>query len=158
MLKRLCILACLLAAPACGDSNNAPTAPTATRANITVTASPSNVTATRCNPQCVSTSGSSFPYSTSFVIAVQETAGIGGNIDSIMLSGSTGGGATANPITVDASEIISRSGTNHVDGHGALSFPVELVHSTVPLVIDIQVQFHDNNGNQVTGAGKVNVS
>jgi hypothetical protein len=80
MVKRLFIVVCILTATASGDSN-APTSPTSTRANLPVTASPSTVTATRCNPLCASTSGGSFPYSSSFVIAVQEAAGIGGNVN-----------------------------------------------------------------------------
>ena|SRR5437867_2187317 len=87
MLKRLCAFVCVVAATACGGSNSTPTAPTPTRASITLTVSPNPATATVCPLPCGILGIPDDPYSYHFSVAgtltIQETAGVGGNIDSV---------------------------------------------------------------------------
>jgi hypothetical protein len=94
-------------------------------------------------------------------IAVQESAGVGGNINSITVTPSTGGGALP-PLTYGSDVVTQRSGTNHIGARGTLSFPMSMVYNTgsgggANLVINIVVQFTDDRNNQLTVTGQVNV-
>src|SRR3989442_6774041 len=87
MLKRLCAFVCVVAATACGGSNSTPTAPTPTRASITLTVSPNPATATVCPLPCgilgIPDDPHSYHFSVTGTLTIQETAGVGGNIDSV---------------------------------------------------------------------------
>jgi len=87
MLKRLCAFVCVVAATGCGGSNSTPTAPTPTGASITLTVSPNTATATVCPLPCGILGIPDDPYSyhvfVTGTLTIQETAGVGGTIDSV---------------------------------------------------------------------------
>src|SRR5439155_14027400 len=115
MVKRVCACVVLLGAVACGGSSN--TAPTPTQANITVTLSPNPVTATNCSPTLCQGLDALFQFRADGTLTIQETAGIGGNVNSITRTFPT-------PATVHDAQILQRSGTNHVPARGSLIFPL----------------------------------
>jgi len=160
VLKQLLVVLAVIEAAACGGGTNSTTAPTPTQASVTISVQPSPVTAVRCNPLCVGASGATFPFSATWTITLQESAGIGGNINAITITPSSGTG-TLPPLTYGSDVVIQRSGTNHVGARGSLSFPMTLVYFTTAgsanLVINISVQFTDDRGNQLIVPGQVAV-
>ena len=115
------------------------------------------ITAVRCNPACTGTSGAQYPYSFSFIVIVQELAGVGGNITNLTLTLTSGTGPQT-PLSYGQDIITTRAGTARVNAFGTLSFPVSIVDTTVPLVVNIQVQFTDDKGNQVTATAQADVT
>jgi hypothetical protein len=160
MMKRVCVAVLIIAATGCGASSTSPS-PAPAQASFTVSVLPSPITAVRCSPACSGTSGATFPFSATMTLAVQELAGVGGNINSITVTPSTGGGALP-PLTYGSDVVIQRAGTNHLGARGTLSFPMTLVYSTgsggaANLVVNIVVQFTDDRNNQLTATGQVSV-
>lgn len=160
MLKRLCVAVSLLAAMACGEGTS-PTTSTPTRARVTVAVAPSPITAQRCSPQCVSDTGTTgFAFSAGLTITLQEAAGIGARINSITLTGSTGT-VTFEPVVFGSAEIAREAGTNRISPSGSLAVPLSIVYSTPAgtpnLTLNISAQFTDDQNNEVTATGQVNV-
>jgi hypothetical protein len=158
MFKRGCVVLFVILASACGGNSTptTPTTPTPTRASLTISVVPSPITAVRCNPLCVGSSGTSYAYSFSMTLTIQETAGVSGNINQITFTPVSGGGPQS-PLTYGPDVVIQRSGTNHIGPRGTLSFPEGILDSTVPLVVNITVAFGDDKGNQITGTAQVSV-
>jgi hypothetical protein len=158
MLLRLCVSLFLLAAVACGGSDGS-TAPTPTQANISVTLSPNPVTATDCSPTCQGADGRLFRWSAQGSLTIRETAGIGGNVNSITVT-------AFNPEAVYTSDVIVRmAGTNRVAAHGMLVVPISFGYGLVDnanasrqVVLPYVVQLTDDRGNQVTGIAQWNVN
>ena len=153
MFKRACVVLLLISASACGG-NSTPTAPPPTQANITFTASPNPVTATVCSPACAgSTSGNSYQFQVVGTLTIQETAGIGGNVDSITET-------NFNPqLVYTSADFLQRSGTSHVAAKGMLIFPVNIVYGLVnnpnasrSMVMPWVAQFTDERGNKLSAA------
>ena len=149
----------LIVLSACSNNNTSPTAPTpaATQASLTLSVAPSPITAVRCSPLCVGTSGATFPYSVSLVLNIQETAGVGGNINQVSLAPSIGTGVQS-PLVYGPDIVVQRSGTNHVGARGTLSFPATFLISTVPFVVNVAVAFGDDKGNPINGTAQVTVN
>jgi hypothetical protein len=138
----------------CGSSST--TTPTPTQANITVTLSPNPITAAVCSPNpCQSTDGRQFQWRVQGTVTIQETAGIGANVNSITVT-------AFNPQIVYGSDvIIQRSGTNHIGARGMLIFPLAidygLVSSTTAtrqIVLPFVIQLTDDRGNQLTAVAQ----
>jgi PKD repeat protein len=149
MVTRVCACMVLLGAVACGSGNSS-TAPTPTQANITVTISPNPVTATACSPTCQG-ANALFLFRADGTLTIQETAGIGGTVNSITAIHGT------SSIVSSAADIIQRSGTNRVPARGTLIFPlfvfnvlVDFPNSPRQVVVPYVVQFTDDRGNQLT--------
>jgi hypothetical protein len=157
MLRPLCASALLLSTLACGGSNS--TAPTPTQANITVTLSPNPVTSTDCSPTCQASNGRLFRWRVQGTLTIQETSGIGGNVNSITVTSFT-------PQLLFGSDVIvQRSGTNHVTARGVLIFPLDVFHGPVDTpnaprqtVMPFVVDFTDDRGNHLTSAGQWSVN
>jgi hypothetical protein len=158
-LKSVCVTASLLAAVACGQGSS-PTALTPTRASFTVSVTPSPVTAERCNPQCLSTTGAAFAFSAPFTVRLQESTGIGANVNSVTVTGSTGA-VTFAPVVFGSTEILQEAGSNHVGPRGSLAIPINIVYTTPAgtpnLTLNISVQLTDDQNHQVTASSQVNV-
>jgi len=152
MVKRVGAFVVLLGAVACGGGN---TAPTPTQANITVTLSPNPVTATACLPNPCQGLNALFQFRADGTLTIQETAGIGGIVNSIS--------RTVPPTLVvySTSDIIRVSGTNRVPAHGTLTLPLMVFTAPVgtnaprQFVFTYVVQFTDDRGNQLTGTRAV---
>jgi|SRR5262245_7382570 len=154
MTMRATVLSVVLFAVACGNS---PTTPTSalTQANITATISPNPVTATDCLSPCgaIDGSGRLFKWRVQGNVTIQETAGQGGNVNSITVT-------NFNPPIVYTSDVIAqRSGTSHVGAKGILSVPVTVIYGIVgnvnasrSIVMDFLVSLTDDRGNQVSAA------
>ena len=158
---RMCSTATALAALTACSGNDSPAAPAPTQASFSVSVLPSPITANRCNPKCPSQSSSTtFAFSAAMTIMVQESGGIGANINVITLTGSAGN-VTFAPLIFSSAEISQLVASNHVSGHGSLSVPLSIVYDTpsgtANLAVDINVQFTDDKNNQVTATGHVNV-
>jgi hypothetical protein len=159
---RMCLTAAALAAVTACGGNNSPTAATAvTQASFTVSVVPSPITATRCSPQCANQTGdATFAFSAVLTITLQESSGIGANINTVTLTASTGG-VTFTPLVFSSADISQHAGGNHVNGHGSLSIPLNIVYNTpsgsANLGVGINVQLTDDRNNPVTAIGQVNV-
>jgi hypothetical protein len=159
---RMCLIAAALAAStACGGSSSPTASTTVTQSSFTLSVVPSPITATRCSPQCSSDSGNTtFAFSATITITMQESAGIGANINMITLTGSSGS-VTFTPLVFSAADVIQHGGSNHVNGRGSLSVPLTIVYNTpsgsANLAVGINVQLTDDRNNQVTATGQVNV-
>ena len=146
---RVTLLSVLLFAVGC--SNSTPTAPTPTQANITASISPNPVSATECVSPCVATDGSgrTFQWRVQGNVSIQETAGLGGNVNTITVT-------NFNPQIVYTSDVIAqRSGTNHIMARGILNVPVTVIYGLVgnvnatrSIVMSFLVSFTDDRGNQ----------
>jgi hypothetical protein len=158
-MKPVCVAVSLLAAVACGEGSS-PTSPTSARARVAVSVAPSPITAERCNPQCLSDTGTAFAFAAPFTINLQESQGIGANVNSITVTGSTGT-TTFAPLVFESAEITREAGTNHVGPRGSLAVPLNIVYTTPSgtpnLTISISVQLTDDQNNQITAAGEVKV-
>lgn len=121
---------------------------------------PSPVTASVCNPKCAGTNGAQFDFAVSMTIVVRETAGLGGNIDSIDLF-SARNGAVYSTLNLNPSQIAQFAGTNHVAASGSLSVPLSLLYSTPDggkeRTTAVFVRFTDDKGNAFTQSVTVNV-
>jgi hypothetical protein len=143
-------------AASCGGNS---AAPTPAQANIAVTLSPNPVTAIDCSPSCQASDGRLFRWRVPGTLTIQETAGVGGNVDSITVTNIT-------PQLVFSSDVIAqRSGTNHVAARGTLLFPLNLFHGPVDTpnaprqsVIPLGIQFTDDRGNHLTASAQWSVN
>jgi hypothetical protein len=155
-------VAALAVSTACNNSNS-PGAPSPTRSNFNVFVQPNPITATVCNPQCASQTGggTTFAYSATMRIQVQETAGIGATVNSVTLTGMVGS-VSLNPLVFSSSDITQMAGTSHVSGHATLSVPVTIVYNTptgsTGLTINISLQATDDRNNQVGASAQASVS
>jgi hypothetical protein len=131
-----------------------------TQASITVALSPNPVISTDCAPApCQAADGRLFRWRLQGTLTIQETAGIGGLVDSITVT-------AFNPQFVYTSaDIVQRSGTNRVAAHGVLVFPLTSVYGLVDnpnaarqVVLPFVVRFIDDRGNTVTGIAQWNAS
>jgi hypothetical protein len=160
--NRIVLTAAALAVSiACNNnSNSSPTSPSTNRATFTLAVRPSPITATHCQPQCSSDSGSSFPYAANMTIALQETAGVGATVNSMTLTASADG-TTFSPLNFTADDINRQAGSNHVVGRSTLSIPVTIVYNTpsgnTNLAISVSLQITDDQNHQMTATGQVNV-
>ena len=146
---RVAILALPLLAVACSSST--PTTPAPNQASITAALSPNPITATVCSPPCAAIDGSGrlFQWRVQGNVTIQETAGLGGNINSITVT-------NFNPPIVYTSDVIAqRSGTNRVAARGSLVVPVTVIYGLVnnpaanrAIVMSFVVSFIDEKGNQ----------
>jgi hypothetical protein len=149
MRRLLTIVTVLLAVPACGGGSNTPTTPSAPKqASIAVAVSPNPVTTSTCSPTCTGTSGNSYQFQVRGTLTIQETAGVAGNVDSIV-SGS---------INFVSADVAQRSGTSRVAASGSLVFPLDFVFGAVDnananrsVVFPVTVNFTDDRGNHLTG-------
>ncbi len=159
MLKRLYVAVSLLAAMACGEGGS-PTTATATQARFTVSVAPSPITAQRCSPQCLSDTGAGFPFSAELTVTLREGAGIGAQLNSITLTGSTGT-VTFDPLVFGSAEIAREAGTTRISPRGSLAVPLNIVYTTPAgtpnLTLNISAQFTDDQNHEVTATGQVNV-
>jgi hypothetical protein len=125
-------------------------------AAITVTLSPNPVTLTVCSPNpCQLPNGRLFRWRLQGTLTIQETAGIGGTVDSITVT-------AFNPQSVvTAANIVQRSGTNHVPALGTLIIPLTFNYGLVDnadarrqIVLPYLVRFTDDRGNHLTGVAQ----
>ena len=147
MTRRPIVWVLAVAASACGGKDNS-AAPTPTQAAITVTVSPNPVTSTVCSPACVATNGNSYQFRAAATLVIQETAGVGGNVDSIV-SGS---------LTYTSADVTQRSGTSRLAAKGTVPFPLAFLYgadgnpnASRSMVFPIVVSVTDDRGNHVTG-------
>jgi hypothetical protein len=125
-------------------------------AAIAVTLSPNPVISTVCSPNpCQTSNGRLFQWRLTGALTIQETAGIGGNVDSVTVT------AFTPPTVYSAADIVKRSGTNHVPAYGTLIFPLTLFYGLVDnpnasrqIVLPYVVVFTDDRGNHLTGVGQ----
>lgn len=124
---------------------------------ITVTLSPNPVTATDCSPVPCGGVRGLFRFRADGTLTIHETAGIGGNVNSITAMHRI-------PVALSADEIVQRSGTNHVAAHGMLSVPLFVFTAPVNFpnaprqaVFSYEVQFTDDRGTQLTATAQWSV-
>jgi hypothetical protein len=157
--KAVGLAAILLAALACDGGTTTPAAPT--QASITVTISPSQVTAKRCTPLCVAPSGRLFPYEAAMSVSVQESARVGGDVDFINVMPITADGIELPMLAYGSDVLVQRSTTNHVNPSGIFTFYFAFFYATggnnPALTVNISLQFTDEKGNRLTGTASVTV-
>lgn len=138
-----------------GGSTTPTPPPTASQANIEASLAP--------NPINAQASGNpSFPWSIEFQVTVRETAGVGGNIDFINTTIRDLETGTESPaLNYGADTIISRAGTNHVNGRGNLTVPLglrfRLAGGGRAAVLIANIRFTDDRGNVVTTVAQTNI-
>lgn len=160
-MKRALIVVVVVLISACSKSPTAPNQSQASRASITVTATPTAQVAT-----CVTTNAL---CGATVTVIIQETAGLGGSVDFINSSFRNTAGTVADAATFPGSMIVTMSGTNHFAARGSLTVPTT---GTVRIgnlwrsdggvgrvgVLAITVQVTDDRGNAITGSVNVPVS
>ena len=154
MTMRASVLSVVLFAVACSSTPTTPT-PASTQASLTATIAPNPVTATNCLVPCAAIDGSGriFQWRVQGNMTIHETAGLGGNVDTIIVT-------NFNPPIVYTSDVIAqRSGTSHIAAKGILNVPVTVIYGIVgsvnasrSIVMDVLVSFTDDRGNQVSAA------
>jgi len=159
--RGLCAVAAvgiLFATSSCGGTTNL-AAPT--QASITVTISPSPVTARRCNPLCVAPSGKLFPFEAAMSLSVQESARLAGDVDFINVMPVTADGIELPMLAYGSDVLVQRSTTNHVNPSGIFTFYFAFFYATggnnPALTVNISLQFTDEKGNRLTGTASVTV-
>ncbi len=145
MLKRLGTFIGALAAMSCGGANSTPATPTPTptQASITLTGSPNPATAKVCSAP----TGDDYPFYVTITgtLTVQETAGIGGNLDMISI-----GGTGSTPVA------FHRGSAGRVGANGSLRFPfgwesgLADPNASRSYVLLIYVAMTDDRGNHVS--------
>ncbi len=149
-LPRVCaVLAISLWLAACSS----PTSPTPTKANISVSILPSPITAMACGPPLCPVPGE---HSASLNITIRETAGVGGNVNSITITAMVGNAPIGVPISLDPTTITQAAGTNHMSARGSLVVPDTFYTVALPLVVNVSVTFVDDNGHQIVTTAQVN--
>jgi hypothetical protein len=145
MATRIALLVLVVGTVACGGST---AAPTPVQAAITVTVSPNPATSTVCSPACVATNGSSYQFRAAGTLVIQETAGVGGNVDSIV----------SGTLTYTSADVMQRSGSSRLEPKGALPFALAFVYgaegnanASRSIVFPFVVTVTDDRGNHVTG-------
>ena len=91
---------------------------------------------------------------------VTETAGVSGNLDSLILKISDAA-RVVRTVNVGADVIIASAGTNHLEDRGSLTVPMSTTFD-VPLGcralgLSVDAQFTDDRGNVVTSTGDADV-
>ena len=94
-------------------------------------------------------------------LALQESAGVSGNVDFINVKPVTEAGIELPTLGYGADVIVERSSTNHVNAFGSFSFPLTILYSTgtssASLAVTISLQFTDDLGNQMAASVDVQV-
>ena len=158
-MKWLRILSIAVAvSTACNRGGDSLTGPTSGGTSpVTVTVSPSPVTAEHCSPGCSADSGgSSFAFAANMTIKVAESAGSPANIKSMTLTG-TAGTVTFDPLVFSSSDIANQAGTTLVNAHGSLSIPVRIVYNTPSGSSTLSVNVSIELDNHLTASSHVNV-
>jgi hypothetical protein len=121
-VKSAALLLSLACAAACGNSSSpaAPsTPPTPTTAVYAMAASP--------NPIVASPDPFGFQYMATFTATVTETAGVSGNIDTLIVTlHESQTNLDRFTIGFNPSDIQNRAGTNHIGAKGTLDVPISL--------------------------------
>jgi len=123
---------------------------------------PNPATAAACNPACIApNSGLAFPFRFSATLTIQETGGVGGNVDFVNVTGQHGG-RTFGTINFGSDLIVQRVGTNHVSARGTLSFAFSIDFdnqdgSTHDRLETANIQLTDDRGNRITSTIQFNV-
>jgi hypothetical protein len=149
------VLALLLAVSGCGFEGDLPTPPTPpsppappTQAGLTLSLSSSPIEAE------ISADGSA-PWSAEWTLTVQETAGIGGNIDFVRAILADAGGATVAETELDVEQVSEQlGGTNHIRGGSSQQIPMSLSFDfpadTPSANLRVTVQLTDDRGHTVS--------
>lgn len=95
-------------------------------------------------------------------VSVQESARVGGHVDFINVTPVTADGAELPMLGYGSDVLVQRSTTNHVNPSGIFTFYFAFFYATGAdnpvLVVTINLQFTDDNGNVLTGTASVNVA
>jgi len=151
------VLGLLLAGSGCGFEGELPTTPKPpsppvppSQAAIALSLSPSPIDA-------VVAGGGSAPWSAEWTLSVQETAGIGGDIDSVRATLADSTGASIGETEIDADQVSGQlGGSNHIRGGSnqkllmnlSFDFPAE----TPSGALHVALQLRDDRGNTVSAA------
>jgi hypothetical protein len=152
------IAAALTASTACSGGADSPTSPTSVGASpVTVTVTPSPVTAEHCNPGCTAESGgSSYAFAVSMSVTVTESAGVSRNIKSMTLTGSAGT-VTFAPLVFSSSDITDHAGSALINAHGSLSIPMRIVYNTPSGSSNLSMNVSIELDNGLTASSHVDV-
>ena len=124
------------------------------QASVALTMSPDFPVAADCSPPCQNLDGGLFRWRVNGTLTIQETSGIGGNVESITVTNLNP------PIVFNSGVIVQRAGTNRLTGRGTLVFPIVISYGPVNAVgprrtvIDLAVSFADDRGNHITASAK----
>jgi hypothetical protein len=158
MRRALIALTLVVGLAGCGDDNNSPTSPTSPSPAATPEPTISVVIAT-CNPSLVAAAVSSNPAYTwqiSWVLAVQESAGIAGRLNFLQVTI-----ADQQVLVLSAAGITAAAGTTNVAARGTLNIPLTLFY-TLPdggklANVTTTINFTDSRGNTVVTSAQLRV-
>jgi hypothetical protein len=158
MRRALIALTLVVGLAGCGDDNNSPTSPTSPSPAATPEPTISVVIAT-CNPSLVTAAVSSNPAYTwqiSWVLAVQESAGIAGRLNFLQVTI-----ADQQVLVLSAAGITAAAGTTNVAARGTLNIPLTLFY-TLPdggklANVTTTINFTDSRGNTVVTSAQLRV-
>jgi hypothetical protein len=144
----------------CGDDNNSPASPSSPSPATSATPEPTIavVTATS-NPSLVFASASSDPAYTwqiSWVLSVQESAGIAGRLDFLQVTI-----ADQQVLVLNAAGIAATAGSSSVSARGTLQIPLTLLY-TLPdggklANVTTTINFTDARGNVIVTSAQLRI-
>lgn len=158
MRRVLIALPLVVGLAGCGDDNNSPSSPSSPSPAATPEATISVLTAT-CNPSLVTAAVSSdpaFAWQISWVLAVQESAGIAGRLNFLQVTI-----ADRQVLVLSAAGIAAAAGSNSVGAKGTLNIPLTLLY-TLPdggklANVTTTVNFTDARGNTLVTSGQLRI-
>jgi hypothetical protein len=160
MKRFLIALPLVVGLAGCGDDNNSPTSPgsPSPSPSSTAEATIAVVTATS-NPSLVAASVSADPAYTwqiSWVLAVQETAGIAGHLNFLQVTI-----ADQQVLVLSAGGISAVAGSNSVSAKGSLQIPLTLQY-TLPdggklANVTTTINFSDSRGNVIVTSAQLRI-
>jgi hypothetical protein len=160
MRRFLIALPLVVGLAGCSDDNNSPTSPGNPTPSPASTPEPTiSVVTVTCNPSLVSAVAASdpaFTWQISWVLSVQETAGIAGHINFLQVTI-----ADQQVLVLGAAGIAVAAGTNAVAAKGSLSIPLTLAY-TLPsggklANVTTTINFTDARGNVIVSSGQLRI-
>lgn len=160
MRRILIALPLVVGLAGCGDDNSSPSSPSSPSPSPAATPEPtiSVITAT-CNPSLVTAAVASDPayaWQISWVLAVQESAGIAGRLNFLQVTI-----ADRQVLVLSAAGIAAAAGSNSVGAKGSLNIPLTLLYNLPDggklANVTTTVNFTDSRGNVLVTSAQLRV-
>ena len=138
-LREIAIACACTVGSACGDGGSTPSAPSPSQTPIRVAIAPTDATRLG-DPQ--------FPWAANFVVELFEIAGVGADVQEIVVE-------LSSPVVFPKSLLEASAGTTRLEARGRLSFPLSIGLTVNGVIAQVVVRATDDNGNAVEALGRL---
>jgi hypothetical protein len=160
MKRFLIALPLVVGLAGCGDDNTSPTSPGSPSPSTGATPAPTiSVVIATSNPSLVAALPSSDPayaWQISWVLAVQETAGVSGRLDFLQVTI-----ADRQVLFLSAAGITATAGSNSVGAKGTLQIPLTLLYNLPDggklANVTTTINFTDSKGNVIVTSAQLRI-